>query len=61
MKLFCLSSYIDSEAIFGIYMVNLHNRILISAQLDDLNFSASSTARPKLKRPWAAMGLVQLC
>ena len=47
-----MKSYINSEAIFGLYRVNLHNRILISTWLGDLKFSASSTARPKLQRPW---------
>ena len=47
-KLFFLKTYIDKIVIFGIYRVDLHNRILISAWLDDLHFLASSTVRPKL-------------
>ena len=43
-------SYNGMFVIFGIYRVDLHNRILISAWLDDLHFSASSTVRPKLWR-----------
>ena len=50
IKLFCLKSYIESEAIFGIYRVDLHNRILISTWLDDINFSTSTTVRPKLRK-----------
>ena len=58
-KLLCFDSYIDFKAIFGIYRVNLHNRILISTWLGDLYFSASSTMRPKLQRPcdWPLMTL----
>ena len=51
IKLFCLKSYNAIIVIFGIYRVDLHNRILISTWLDDLHFSASSTVRPKLLRP----------
>ena len=36
IKLFCLKSYIDKIVIFGIYRVDLHNRISISAHFDDL-------------------------
>ena len=58
-KLLCLDSYSGFKAIFGIYRVNLHNRILISTWLGDLYFSASSTMRPKLQRPcdWPLMTL----
>ena len=50
-KLLCVDSYIDFKAIFGIYRVNLHNRILISTWFDDLHFSASSTVEAKTLRP----------
>ena len=43
-----MKCYIKSKTIFGICRVDLHNRILISTWFDDLHFSASSTARPKL-------------
>ena len=46
-------SYNGMFVIFGIYRVDLHNRILISTGLGDLHFSASSTARPKIWRPIA--------
>ena len=52
-------TYIDSEGIFGICRVNLHNRILISTYLDDLHFSASITVRPKLWRLGGAPGKVR--
>ena len=54
MELFCLKSYIDSEAIFGIDRVNLHNRILISTWFDDLHFSASSTVEAETLEAWRA-------
>ena len=44
-------TYIDSEGIFGICRVNLHNRILISTWLDDLKFSASSSVEAETLRP----------
>ena len=43
-----MEAYSKSKAIFGIYRVDLHNRILISTWFDDLHFSASTTVRPKL-------------
>ena len=48
IKLLHFETYSDSEAIFGIYRVDLVNKILISAHSNDLWKSASSTARPKL-------------
>ena len=43
----------NSNAIFELPDIDLHNRILISSQNSDLKKSASSTARPKLWRPGA--------
>ena len=43
----------NSNAIFELPDIDLHNRILISSQNSDLEKSASSTARPKLWRPGA--------
>ena len=39
----------NSNAIFGLPDIDLHNRILISSQNSDLKKSTSSTARPKLQ------------
>ena len=46
--------------IFLFLKVDLDNRILISSQNSDLQFSTSSTTRPKRKRPWAGVGLLQM-
>ena len=51
-KLFSLKTYNGFEAIFGIYRVDLHNRILISTWLDDLHFSASNTVEAVAKMAW---------
>ena len=48
IKIFCLATNSNSEAIFVFPEVDLHNRILISSQNSDLEKSTSSTARPKL-------------
>ena len=47
----------NSNAIFELPDIDLHNRILISSQNSDLEKSASSTARPKLWRLWDRRGL----
>ena len=44
IKLFCLKSYNAIIVIFGICRVDLHNRILISTWLDDLQFLAHPNA-----------------
>ena len=49
IKLRCFETYSDSKAIFGIYRVDLHNRILISTWFDDLHFSASNTVEAVAK------------
>ena len=38
-------------------MVDLYNRISFLNHFDDLEKSASSTARPKLQRPWGRRGM----
>ena len=43
----------NSNAIFELPDIDLHNRILISSRNSDLKKSTSSTARPKLWRPGA--------
>ena len=48
IKFFCLARYSNSDAIFVFAEVDLYNRILISSQNSDLQFSTSSTTRPKL-------------
>ena len=48
---FCLSRNSNSDGIFVFPVVDLYNRILISSQNSDLEFSTSSTVRPKLQRP----------
>ena len=48
IKKFCLASYQSKIVIFVFLGVDLHNRILISTQNSDLEFSTSSTTRPKL-------------
>ena len=47
----------NSNAIFELPDIDLHNRILISSRNSDLEKSASSTARPKLQRPWGRRGM----
>ena len=47
----------NSNAIFELPDIDLHNRILISSRNSDLEKSASSTARPKLWRLWDGRGL----
>ena len=60
IKMFHLASNSISDAIFVFPGVDMYNRILISRQNSNLGFSTSSTTRPKLKRPWAAVGLLQM-
>ena len=48
IKMFHLASSSNSDAIFVFPGVDLDNRILISTQNSDLEFSTSSTTRPKL-------------
>ena len=50
IKNFCLTINSNSDAIFVFTEVDLDNRILIRGQNSDLEFSTSSTARPKLSR-----------
>ena len=52
IKIFCLTINSNSDAIFVFTEVDLDNRILIRGRNSDLEFSTSSTARPKLWRPW---------
>ena len=47
----------NSNAIFELPDIDLHNRILILRHFDDLKKSASSTARPKLWRLGGRWGL----
>ena len=51
IKFFCLTINSNSDAIFVFTEVDLDNRILIRGRNSDLEFSTSSTARPKLWRP----------
>ena len=50
VPMFHFHLYFNFEAIFELPGINLHNRILILSQFDDLKKSASSTTRPKLWR-----------
>ena len=53
IQMLYLVSKSNSNAIFVFPGVDLYNRILISSQNSDLEFSTSSTMRPKLWRPGA--------
>ena len=55
--MFYLKFDFNSDDIFVFPRVELHNKILISSQNSDLEKSASSTARPKLQRPWGRRGM----
>ena len=48
IQMFCLVMDSNSNAIFELADIDLHNRILISSQNSDLKKLASSTVRQKL-------------